>query len=335
MARCGAVMSLRFLVVVVALHALLPTATAAAALQEGFYKSSTNCTVDVEATVASVVQQYISADRGVGAGLIRLHFHDCFVKGCDGSVLLDPSPANPDPEKASPSNGGLRGLDVIQEAKRRLESACPGTVSCADILAFAARDASNVLSAGAVDYGVPSGRRDGLASAASDASQVLPPPSAQLDRLTDLFAAKGFTQDELVTLSGAHSVGRAHCASFARRIRPNVSATMDAEYGARLQRQCPADAADDTVAVDQDQATPADLDNQYYGNVLAGKVLFDSDWALVSDNATRQMVADNAADQARWAAKFIDAMRKMGALDVLTGDMQGEVRRFCNVTNSG
>ncbi|RLN21983.1 peroxidase 5-like [Panicum miliaceum] len=328
MARCGVDVTL----LLVALYALLPAITDAD-LQEGFYKSNTNCSVNVEATVASVVQQYISADRGVGAGLIRLHFHDCFVKGCDASVLIDPNPVNPDPEKGSPSNGGLRGLEVIHDAKRRLEGACPGTVSCADILAFAARDASNVLSAGAINYGVPAGRRDGLASAAPDATGSLPPPFARLDRLTELFAAKGLTQDELVTLSGAHSVGRAHCGSFAQRIRPNVSGTMDAEYGAGLQRRCPADAGDG-VAVDQDQATPADLDNRYYGNVLAGRVLFDSDWALISDNATRRMVEDNAADQARWAAKFIDAMRKMGALDVLTGD-QGEIRRLCNVTNSG
>ncbi|RCV23741.1 hypothetical protein SEVIR_5G028600v4 [Setaria viridis] len=330
MARCGAGVTL----LLVSLYALLPAITDAG-LQEGFYKSNTNCTADVEATVASVVQQYVSADRGVGAGLIRLHFHDCFVKGCDGSVLIDPSPVNPDPEKGSPSNGGLRGLEVIQDAKRQLEGACPGTVSCADILAFAARDASNILSAGAINYGVPSGRRDGLASAASDATQSLPPPFAELGRLTELFAAKGFTQDELVTLSGAHSVGRAHCGSFAERIRPNVSETMDAEYGAGLQRRCAEDAGDGAaVFVDQDQGTPADLDNQYYGNVLAGKVLFNSDWALISDNTTRQMVEGNAANQAQWAAKFIDAMRKMGALDVLTGD-QGEIRRFCNVTNSG
>nr|CAB3476977.1 unnamed protein product [Digitaria exilis] len=327
MARCADAT----LLLVVAAYALLP-ATTDAALQEGFYKSNTNCSVDVEATVASVVQRYISADRGVGAGLIRLHFHDCFVKGCDGSVLIDPSPINPDPEKGSPSNGGLRGLEAIQEAKQQLESTCPGAVSCADILAFAARDASNILSAGAINYGVPSGRRDGLTSAASDATQSLPPPFAQLDRLTELFVAKGFSQDELVTLSGAHSVGRAHCGSFSERIRPNVSDTMDAEYGARLQQQCEDDG--DGVAVDQDQGTPVDLDNVYYRNVLAGKVLFNSDWALVSDNATRQMVEDNAADQAQWAAKFIDAMRKMGELEVLTGD-EGEIRRFCNVTNSG
>ncbi|CAL4957037.1 unnamed protein product [Urochloa decumbens] len=330
MARCGVDVTL----LLVALYALLP-AIIDAALQEGFYKTNTNCSVDVEATVASIVQQYVSADRGVGAGLIRLHFHDCFVKGCDGSVLLDPSPMNPDPENRSPSNGGLRGLEAMHDAKKQLESACPGTVSCADILAFAARDASNILSAGLINYGVPSGRRDGVSSAASDATQALPPPFAELSRLTELFAAKGFTPDELVTLSGAHSVGRAHCGSFAQRIRPNVSDTMDAEYGARLQRQCPADGSGDgAVAVDQDQATPAGLDNRYYRNVLAGKVLFNSDWALISDNTTRRMVEENAADQARWAAKFIDTMRKMGALDVLTGD-QGEIRRFCNVTNSG
>jgi peroxidase len=56
------------LLFLVAVHALLVTH---AALQEGFYTSNTDCTVDVEATVASVVQQFISADRGVGAGLIR------------------------------------------------------------------------------------------------------------------------------------------------------------------------------------------------------------------------------------------------------------------------
>ncbi|KAL6626316.1 hypothetical protein ACP70R_030042 [Stipagrostis hirtigluma subsp. patula] len=328
MARCGDVILL-----VIALHALPPPITNAA-LQDGFYGSNSNCTVDVEAAVMGVVQQYVSADRGVGAGLIRLHFHDCFVKGCDASVLIDPSPANPDPEKTSPANGGLRGIEVIQEAKRQLESACPETVSCADILAFAARDAASILSNGAVSYAVASGRRDGLTSNSSDAMQNLPPPFAQLGQITAIFAAKGFTQDELVTLSGAHSIGRAHCSSFSERIYPNVSETMDAQYGEGLRRQCPPDAGAE-VAVDQDQAgTPADLDTQYYGNVLAGKVLFNSDSALISDDTTRRIVEENAMDQARWAAKFGGAMRKMSALDVLT-DGQGEIRRICTVTNSG
>ncbi|TVU21315.1 hypothetical protein EJB05_30943, partial [Eragrostis curvula] len=63
-------------------------------------------------------------------------------------------------------------------------------------------------------------------------------------------------------------------------------------------------------------------------------MLFNSDWALINDSTTRRMVEDSAMDQGWWAAKFGDAMRKMGALDVLTGD-QGEIRRFCHVPYCG
>jgi len=62
------------------------------------------------------------------------------MQGCDGSILLDPSPDNPNIEKQASPNLTVRGYEVIDEAKRRLEQACPLTVSCADIVALAARD---------------------------------------------------------------------------------------------------------------------------------------------------------------------------------------------------
>ena len=45
-----------------------------------------------------------------------------------------------DSEKESPPNETLRGFDLIDIIKSKLEEECPGVVSCADILVLAARE---------------------------------------------------------------------------------------------------------------------------------------------------------------------------------------------------
>lgn len=62
------------------------------------------------------------------------------MKGCEGSVLLNSTSENTAEKDAIP-NLSLEGFDVIEEIKAEMEAQCPGVVSCADILALAARDA--------------------------------------------------------------------------------------------------------------------------------------------------------------------------------------------------
>ncbi|PIN09571.1 Peroxidase [Handroanthus impetiginosus] len=105
-------------------------------LQVGFYKKS--CP-NVEAIVRGVVREAVVADENNAPVLMRLNFHDCFVEGCDGSILIDNGLETD--ERRAFGHQGVRGFDVIEKAKAQLEAACPGIVSCADIVAMAARDA--------------------------------------------------------------------------------------------------------------------------------------------------------------------------------------------------
>ncbi|KAE8652850.1 hypothetical protein Csa_022765 [Cucumis sativus] len=125
------------------------------ALEEGFYKGKCGFR-DVESIVGGVVTAALKRDRTLVAALLRLHFHDCFVSGCDASLLLDGSNS----EKDAPPNLTVRGYDLIDAVKSQLEKTCPGIVSCADIIAMATRDAVNW--AGGGRYRVETGRRDAL-----------------------------------------------------------------------------------------------------------------------------------------------------------------------------
>ena len=260
------------------------------------------------------------------------------VQGCDASILLDPTSDNPQPEKLGiPNFPSMRGYEVIDVAKAELEAKCPGTVSCADVVAFAARDASFFLSGGGgVDFAMPAGRYDGNVSLASETLPNLPPPFAGLQQLERMFADKGLDAFDMVTLSVAHSVGRSHCSSFSRDRLPPGAATsdMDPAFAAELRANCSsADGADNTVA--QDHETPDELDNQYYQNVLDRKVLFTSDAALTSkkDDMTSYLVRVYAMYPWLWQQKYAEAMVKMGSIEVKTA-ATGEIRRACRVVNS-
>ena len=248
-------------------------------------------------------------------------------------MLLDPTPANPQPEKLSPpSFPSLRGFEVIDAAKDAVEKACPGTVSCADIVAFAARDAAYFLSRFYVKIDMPAGRLDGRVSNASEALDFLPPPVFNITDLVGSFAAKGLDAEDMVVLSGAHTIGRSHCSSFVPD-RLAAPSEIDAGFANLLRRRCPANPTPgNDPTVNQDFVTPNALDNQYYKNVLAHKVLFTSDAALLTAPETAKMVRDNAYIPGWWEDKFKAAFVKMSRVEVKTGK-QGEIRKNCRVVN--
>ncbi|EAZ04857.1 hypothetical protein OsI_27036 [Oryza sativa Indica Group] len=294
-------------------------------LRVGYYSSS--CP-KAEQIVKDTVKNAVYTNRGIGAGLVRLFFHDCFVEGCDASVLLDPTTANSRPEKLGvPNFPSLRGFEVIDAAKAALESACPGVVSCADVVAFAGRDAAYFLSNANIDFAMPAGRYDGRVSLADETLTNLPSPFAGLDQLKKNFADKGLDADDMVTLSGAHSIGVSHCSSFSDRLASTTS-DMDAALKANLTRACNR-TGDPTVV--QDLKTPDKLDNQYYRNVLSRDVLFTSDAALRSSE-TGFSVFLNVVIPGRWESKFAAAMVKMGGIGIKTS-ANGEIRKNCRLVN--
>jgi len=122
---------------------LAGTGTSSAQLCTSFYSHSCPGVYDA---VRSVLQAAIAREQRMGASILRLFFHDCFVQGCDASLLLDDTPSFQGEKMANPNNGSARGFEVIDAIKSAVDKVCPGVVSCADILAIAARDSVVIVS---------------------------------------------------------------------------------------------------------------------------------------------------------------------------------------------
>ncbi|KAK8449106.1 hypothetical protein SEVIR_7G162800v4 [Setaria viridis] len=180
----------------------------------------------VELAVRDVVRSASLLDPSIPGKLLRLVFHDCFVEGCDASVLIQGSGT----ERTDPANLSLGGFNVIDAAKRLLEVVCPATVSCSDIIVLAARDA--VVFTGGPAVPVMLGRRDGLVSLASNVRRNIIDTGFSVDAMAASFTAKGLTLDDLVTLSGIQQTNTLLVSSFYSPRLNIVPAGLDAGRGA-------------------------------------------------------------------------------------------------------
>ncbi|KAL9256783.1 Peroxidase 7-like protein [Drosera capensis] len=190
-----------------------------------------------EEIVSTTVKQWVQKDQTLAPALLRLHFHDCAVRGCDASILLD----FPGSERTA------------------------HTVSCADILTAAARDATSLLNGPfwANQYG----RKDGTLSYAHETS-LIPAGYENVTQLIEFFQSKGLSLLDLVVLSGAHTVGRCTCGSLYERLyyfngtkKPDPS--IAPKYLDYLERKC----SRPYEYADFDATTPHLFDSVYYENL--------------------------------------------------------------------
>lgn len=225
---------------------------------------------------------------------------------------------------------------MIDEAKAKLEAICPKTVSCADIMAFAARDSTYRV--GGFFYKIPAGRRDGTISLKSEVGGNLPPPVLGVEEIQPFFTKKGLSVKEMTVLLGAHSIGIVECVFFEDRLysfnntNNTTDPSLDPQYASFLKKKCPKNSLTNGKVVNLDVFTPDRLDNQFYKNLKNNMGVLAIDQALASSPLTANIVKKYAKFPDVWAADFAAAMVHLGSIDVLTGT-KGEIREKCGVVN--
>ncbi|XP_022154422.1 peroxidase 43 [Momordica charantia] len=300
----------------------------------GFY--SQTCP-SAESIVRSVVSDAVRASANAAAVLLRLHFHDCYVDGCDGSILIDNGPRS---EKLAFGHQGVGGFEIIERAKQAVEAECPGVVSCADIVAMAARDA--IVLANGPEYEVETGRRDGRVSEISHADD-LPDVGDSVQVLKDKFAQKGMTDKDLVLLSAAHTIGTTACFFMTKRLYnfspggsgsdPDISPALLPE----LKSQCPPN-GDVSTRLAIDRGSQQSFDIHILQNIRNGFAVLASD-ARLNDDASTRAVMDSYFSPLTpifgpsFQDDFVNSMVRMGQIGVKSGS-QGEIRRVCSSFNS-
>ncbi|KAL9241604.1 hypothetical protein vseg_015697 [Gypsophila vaccaria] len=322
------------LIIYATLVGVTTTILTANALSQNYYAST--CP-SVESIVRQAVKLKINQTFVTIPATLRLFFHDCAVSGCDASIMIQSTPYNK-AEKDHPDNLSLAGdgFDTVIKAKAAVDAVpgCKNKVSCADILAIAARDVVNL--AGGPYYKVELGRFDGLTSSASSVNGKLPQPSDGVDRLNSIFGSLGLTQADMVALSGAHTVGFSHCSRFSNRIygfsaNSSIDPTLNKQYAAQLQTACPKN-VDPRIAIGMDPVTPNRFDNWYYADLKKGKGLFTSDQVLYTDARTKPSVEKWATNIGDFYNAFSSAMVQLGRVGVKNAH-NGNIRIQCDAFN--
>ncbi|XVF29679.1 hypothetical protein REPUB_Repub15cG0142900 [Reevesia pubescens] len=268
--------------------------------------------------IKKIVKAAVHREWRMEAYFLCLHLHDCFVNGCDGSLLLD-STSNFETQKNARGNlNSVRGFEVVDEIKAEVDKVCGRpVVSCADILAVVVRD--SVVE-------VRLGERDSTTANRILADSVLPSASMDLPALINNFKNQGLNQRDLVVLTGGHTIGLSQCGIFRNKI---YNATNI--YPAKERRvTCPRTRGNTNLALFD--PTPAHFDTAYFKKLVKQRGLLTSDQALFNGGSTDKLVKTYSLNSDTFWDDFAKSMIKMGNIKPLTGK-QGQIRVNCRKVN--
>ncbi|KAF4382158.1 peroxidase 21 [Cannabis sativa] len=262
---------------------------------------------------------------------VRNLFHDCMVKSCDASVLLE-TWNGIESEKKSGRSFGMRNFKYVNTIKAAVENECPLTVSCADIVALSARDGIVMLGGPRIE--MKTGRKDSKESHLTLVEDSIPNHNDSISLVLSRFQSVGIDIQATVALLGAHSVGRVHCVNLVDRLYPTVDPSLDPTYAEYLKRRCPSPNPDPNAVLyaRNDRETPMILDNNYFKNILKHKGLLLVDEQLTSDPSTLPFVQKMAADNDYFHDQFSRAIQLLSENNPLSEDL-GQIRKDCRFVN--
>ncbi|EES15371.1 hypothetical protein BDA96_07G218600 [Sorghum bicolor] len=245
----------------------------ASAILLPFLLPRVNISIAAEIYDASIIRSGVRniLTKAKAAGVLRLVFHDAGTfeiggksGGMNGSIIY---------EVDRPENTGLnRSIKILTKAKEGIDNV--QKVSWADLIAVAGAEA--VALCGGPEIPVRLGRLD---SSTADPTGKLPEETLDATSLKTLFNKKGFSAQEMVVLSGAHTIGGKGFGS------PIV---FDNTYF--------------KVLLEKPQTSSTGM---------AAMVGLRTDWALTEDDECLRWIRVYAEDQARFFDDFRDAYIKL------------------------
>ncbi|KAJ0093961.1 hypothetical protein Patl1_25540 [Pistacia atlantica] len=149
---------------------------------------------------------------------------------------------------------------------------------------------------------VLTGRKDGNIFLVSEANGNLHSPFSNYTTLQKLFASKGLSDDDLVALSGGHTIGVARCGTFSNGI-----------YN----------------FTELDPKSSFSFDGNYFNILLQDKGLLQSDAALLTDKNTEKKVKKFQKSKGFFKA-LADSIKKLGSVGAGNA---GEFRKKCRLVN--